>query len=138
MMLAFISYSPHRVLIACALLCTSGCASHVATMDHYELTLDELRAYRAVQIAPPFSENDSQYQPLGPVSGLSCSNHAGSVDEREAVDQLKLKASLMGADLISTPGCGKSAGVDWSNNCWQSLLCEAVALKRRETSAQSH
>ena len=108
-----------------------GCGTRVGLVDHYDVPAADLRAYQELEIAPVYSQDNPLYENLGLISGLSC-NRSGSqnADERDAIDQLKLKARLMGADAITDPGCAASAGVDWANNCYSSVLCEAIALKK--------
>ena len=114
------------------MLVCGGCANHVSLVDHYDVPSEDLVAYQQIKIAPLYSHDSPHYENLGPLAGLACDNTGGSgADERDAIDQLKLKAALLGADAISPPGCGASTGVDWANNCWNSVLCEAAALRRR-------
>ncbi len=120
------------VYLVAASLLSVGCAGHVAVVDHYQVPAEQLRAYQQIKIAPLYSQDSPFYENLGPVSGLSCDNNGKTrADERHAIEQLKLKALQLGGDAISPPGCGPSKGVDWANNCWTSILCEAVALKKR-------
>jgi len=117
----------------CALLGMSicGCGTSVVLVDHYDVPAEDLRAYQQLEIAPVYSQDNPHYENLGVISGLSC-NRSGSqnASERDAIDQLKLKARLMGASAITDPGCAASSGMDWANNCYNSVLCEAFALKK--------
>lgn len=123
--------STHR-LVAVLLFALSGCASHVSRVDHYDLGAQDLRSAGQVTMAPPGSSTGGEYKVEGEIEGLSCANRvpAGSADEREAIDQLKLKAALLDAAYFTPPICVHSMGMDMANNCWDSVICTSVALNR--------
>ena len=120
-----------RVCGVLASVFLAGCGTRVGLVDHYDVPAADLRAYQDLEIAPAYSQDNPLYENLGLISGLSC-NRSGTqtADERDAIDQLKLKARLMGADAMTDPGCAASSGIDWANNCYTSVLCEAIALKK--------
>ena len=43
------------------------------------------------------------------------------------MNQVKYKASIMGADAVINPMCQKE-GTSLSKNCWTSITCEAAAI----------
>lgn len=72
-----------------------------------------------------------KYNALGIVSATSCYNNFiadNAARPEEAVDQLRLKASHLGANGILNSYC-KSEGISLANKCWQSYSCYASAIR---------
>jgi hypothetical protein len=106
----------------------SGC-SYIEIVDHYSLSSQQLQRYRELEIVDLEQRARGDYRRIGLIRGLSCTrNPPQRASEADARDQLRLRASLAGAHAISPPTCSHSGGVDWSNNCWQSIICESELL----------
>ncbi len=71
-----------------------------------------------------------EYDALGLVTATSCFNNAftdkGS-SHQAAMDQLRYKASAVGANAILNPMCEKE-GTSLSKNCWTSVNCTGAAI----------
>lgn len=68
---------------------------------------------------------------LGSVKATSCFNNFILDDpssKKDAMNQVKYKASIMGADAVINPMCQKE-GTSLSKNCWTSITCEAAAIR---------
>ena len=122
------------VLGAVALL--SGCATPIKTVDYYDMPTDALLKIRGMQQFPDSVLTDNSYTDAGTVTALSCrrnkfaDSESESIEsERMVVDQLEIKAALLGADHITIPNCVVNDEMDLTNNCWSSLVCESHALK---------
>jgi len=124
-----------RTLFFVALACLGGCATPVKVVDYYDLPSSALANLRSMTVLPEQVLSDSEYTDLGTVSGFSCSSSrrsAESFDDEEisknAIEQLKLNAAVMGAEHITTPHCIEREKMDLANNCWTSLTCNSHAL----------
>ena len=73
-----------------------------------------------------------EYRVIGSVSATSCKAMAWDPDasEEDATNQILYKASELGADAIYDLKCGELKGTSFSENCWNSLTCKAVAIER--------
>lgn len=68
---------------------------------------------------------------LGSVKATSCFNNFildDPASKEDAMNQLKYKASIMGADAVINPICSKE-GTSLTKNCWTSITCEAAAIR---------
>ncbi len=74
----------------------------------------------------------AKYARIGRVKGIYCQKQPGDTtteNQREAIDQVKLKAARLGATHISAPICTLSEGLDMTNNCFDKIVCSAFALE---------
>jgi len=116
------------LLLLASGLVGSGC-TYIEVVDHYSLSSQQLQRYRELEIVDLEQRARGDYRRIGLIRGLSCTrNPPQRASEADARDQLRLRASLAGADAISPPNCSYSGGVDWNNNCWQSIICESELL----------
>lgn len=86
----------------------------------------------AVKMVSSRDLSPDQYTSVGEMSGLSCWRNQWDrtvVSERDALVDLQRKAYAAGADGVLDAACRTSDGVDWANNCWQSVECRGVAVK---------
>ena len=73
------------------------------------------------------SETDS-LENLGTVVGLGCRS-MWNERSQEAIDQVRIKAAMLGATTISAPQCETSNKTDWVNNCMWKVTCTAEAFR---------
>ena len=121
-------------LVAAASLASSGC-SYIDAVDHYSLDSQQLQRYKTLQIVTVEQRAQGDYRSVGEIRGISCSKmHLEPPNERDAIDQVRLRASLAGGHAISPPECVHSTETDWKNNCWSSVICSSEVLvdKTRE------
>ncbi len=132
--------NPHKICsgpfrlpfwLAC-LMCVSGCAAPVTIVDYYSVDSDALRKYRRMEIVSDAELPAGEYARIGRVKGIYCQKQLGDTtteNQREAIDQVKLKAARLGATHISAPICTLSEGLDMTNNCFDKIVCSAFALE---------
>lgn len=120
-------------LLTVACLAGSGC-EYIGILYHYDLSTQQLEQYKALQVVTVEQRKDGNYRSLGEIRGVSCSKRGESISEADAFDQVRLRASLAGAQAVSPPVCTHSNGKDWNNNCVQSIICvsEILALPGEE------
>lgn len=117
--------------LAALSLAGSGC-SYIEIVDHYSLSSQALQNYKALQILTEEQRSQGDYRSAGEIRGISCERVLGRTpNEPDAMDQVRLRASQAGAHAISLPVCVHSADMDWSNNCWSSVICSAEVLVDR-------
>jgi RcsF lipoprotein/Domain of unknown function (DUF4156) len=118
-----------KLVYASALALTvalSGCASN-PSID--SLSSEERAQAAKIQILK--GKPEQPFKILGEVSGLSCNRNAHQtqdVSESEAVEGLKIKAAILGADAVINTLCQKNSDTDWTNNCWASVKCIGDAV----------
>jgi hypothetical protein len=118
-------------LVLAAILAVSGC-SHIEVIDHYDLNSQQLQTYKNLQIVTEDQRSRGDYRSIGEIFGLSCAKILGqSANELNAIEQVRLRASLAGSHAISPPVCVHSADTDWNNNCWDSVICSSEVLVER-------
>lgn len=112
-----------------------GCAGAVPVIDFYDADSATLRRFETMQVLDTTKLPSTGYQILGAVDGLYCKfwDQTASVDDplaqAEAVEQVMLKASELGATHISTPTCEISYSFSAANNCSASVICSGHALR---------
>ncbi len=115
-------------LVAAVSLAGSGC-SYIEAVDHYSLDSQQLQRYKDLQILTEEQRSQGDYRSVGEIRGISCSKiHSEPPNERDAIDQVRLRASLAGGHAISPPECVHSTETDWKNNCWSSVICSSELL----------
>ena len=121
------------MLIAIA-FCFCGCATPIKVLDYYETDSAALAKIRHMKVVDEDALSSNDYTDLGVMDGIYCNrapwDPAASADNarRRALDQLTLRAAMVGADYITTPQCVLNKGMDLSNNCWATLVCSSHAL----------
>lgn len=72
-----------------------------------------------------------QFTIIRPVQATSCMNKLwdSPPSRKDAINQMRAKASLMGGDGITTPICEKTEGTNLAKNCWASITCHATAIE---------
>lgn len=98
------------------------------------IELDEKQIKALDRTMPVFLTADLKgidFDFLGSVNATSCFNNLVTDDQsskNDAMNQVKYKASIMGADAVINPICSKE-GTSLSKNCWTSITCEAAAIR---------
>jgi hypothetical protein len=128
------------MLLASAAMAVSGC-SYIGVINHYDLDTQALQHYISLQIVTIEERARRDYRSLGEIRGISCGRTPGDApNERDAMDQVRLRASQAGAHAITPPICVHSDDIEWSNNCWRSVICSAEILvdQTREPQPEPH
>jgi hypothetical protein len=113
----------------------AGCATAVPVVDYYDTDADSLRRYQKIGVIDGAATNSNGRIQLGEVKGIFCRKSRGQISpddhlaEVQAIDQVKLKAAILGADYITTPQCVISNEGDVTNNCFSSLICASSAVR---------
>lgn len=119
-----------RLLLLHVLCLLGGCAG--AFVEVVELDQAQIKSIN--QTMPVFLTTDLKgvdFDFLGSVKATSCFNNLVLDDpasKEDAMNQLKYKASIMGADAVINPMCSKE-GTSLAKNCWTSITCEAAAIR---------
>ncbi len=119
-----------HITLLTGILTLSGCAAPLAQIDYYEVETEALQKIRTMQIIDDATLAAGGYRELGQVKGLYCDRsppYAGTGEET-AIDQIKLRAAIKGADHISTPSCETRTTWDLNNNCFSTVTCSATAI----------
>ncbi len=85
-----------------------------------------------MQIVAEQSVLEDEFVDLGTVQGLYCHKIHGELfpeAERDAIDQVKLKAAAIDADHIITPQCVIDESLKWTDSCFCRTVCSSRALK---------
>lgn len=115
------------IIIIILLQVVIGCASNPSINS---LSPEQRARLNTIQIIK--GGVDRPYKILGTVKGLSCHRNAYQTQlltEDEAIEGIRLKAALLGADAVINTVCQINSGTDWVNNCWSSIVCVGDAIK---------
>ena len=107
----------------------SGCVGLGQVESVTSLSNDEIR--RLSQIKEYTTDEGLTYISLGSIRGLSCEGGtamSASANVEGAMAQLRIKAVQLGGNGILYPVCSQNAGVDWRNNCFDSVVCVGEAI----------
>jgi hypothetical protein len=68
---------------------------------------------------------------LAPLMATSCKNKLWepAPTNDDATNQLRVKASALGADALANLYCEAPQGTSLVTNCWSSIVCHAAAVK---------
>lgn len=74
------------------------------------------------------------------ISATSCMNklYDPAPTERDAINQLRFKASAMGANALTNVMCEAPHGTSLATNCWSSINCYATAVKYENNEVSSN
>ena len=114
-------------LFLLSVLIAQGCATNPRIED-----LQPSQRARVGKIEIYHESVDRPHTILGTVSGLSCNRNkyqAQDISDREALEGVKIKASIMNADAVINTFCQKNSDTDWRNNCWASVKCIGEAIR---------
>lgn len=114
-------------LVIVILMFISGCASNPSISSlrpEQRARLNTIQVFKGGAYKP--------YKILGTVKGLSCHRNAHQkqlLTEAEAIEGVRLKAAILGADAVINTACQVNSGTDWVNNCWSSIVCVGDAIR---------
>jgi len=113
-----------------ATLCIGGCATNPGVGSLSSSQRAKMTSMQLFRSAAPLP-----YTILGDVRGLSCYRNFKQdqlFHDDVALEDVRIRAALLDADAVANVVCQKSAGADWVNNCWVSIVCvgDAVRYKR--------
>jgi hypothetical protein len=113
-----------------ASLAIAACATPLPQIDYYDVDTQALRKIRTMRVIDDSSRAQDEYRVLGKVRGLYCDRTPpyAVTPEGTAIDQVKLRAAMKGADHIGTPACETRTTWDFTNNCFSTVTCTAEAL----------
>jgi len=119
----------NRALLTVFLTCifVAGCASNPNIGN-----LSSTQRAKMASIELLRGPTSRTYKIVGSVKGLSCNRNAMQMrpmTEAEALEGVKLRAVLLGADAVIDVKCQKHSETDWVNNCWASITCTGNAIK---------
>jgi S1-C subfamily serine protease len=103
------------------ILFIAGCASYVNTVKIDDATTAKLRSEVTVYDSKKMS--GLEYKVVRQIQATSCSSR------ENAIDQLRYIAHSAGANGITKINCGRLLGPSLAQNCWNTVMCEAVAIK---------
>jgi hypothetical protein len=115
------------LLLLLSMVIAQGCATNPRIED-----LQPSQRAKAGKIEISHGPIDRPHSILGTVSGLSCNRNkyqAQDISDREALEGVKIKASMMDADAVINTFCQKNSDTDWRNNCWASVKCVGEAIR---------
>ena len=128
--------STRNLALAAITCCAAACAAPVPQIDYYDVETEALERIRGMTIVDEASMSAGSYRSLGTVDGLYCDRNQLRMDpgadgtRRIAIEQVMLKAAILGAEHIGTPTCETRSSIDMTNNCMATVICMAEALVR--------
>lgn len=119
-----------RIFLVALLSLLTGCAT--AFVEVIELDDEQIKTLdKTLPVFLTAELKGIDFDFLGSVKATSCFNNFILDDpssKKDAMNQVKYKASIMGADAVINPICQKE-GTSLSKNCWTSITCEAAAIR---------
>ena len=125
-----------NLLLVATTLCLCACATPIKVLDYYGTDSATLSKIRNLKVVDDNAPSDGTFTDLGVVNGLFCNrapqnpDASSDIAERQAKDQVRLRAAELGADFITAPQCTLNSKMDLSNNCWATLVCTSHALAK--------
>lgn len=116
-----------RLLLAFVVI-LAGCGPFAEVVKVQEPTakdsLDRVTVYKREEL------QGKKFELVQTVTALSCKNKLWDPDpsEKNAIDQLRFKASRIGANAISSVNCTAPSSVNLGTNCWSGITCTASAI----------
>ena len=121
--------------------CLGACAAPLEVIDFYEADADTLEKYRQMRILPQRQLATGSYENLGDIDGIYCQRDSvqdpqatSKAGRDNALDQLKLRAAQMGANILTPPLCSRPAKGDKTPGCVSLLRCQSTAFRRATAS----
>lgn len=112
----------------------TGCAPFIDVEKVDAATAQKLRAQVAVYVQDRLKGRD--YKVLQQIEATSCKHLLWdpNATPQDATDQLRLKATRLGANGLLNVSCGGVEGSFermMSVNCWETVTCKAAAIELR-------
>jgi hypothetical protein len=114
------------------LIVAGACFISACAMNPRIDSLTPAQRSKLVNIEVFKSDIQKPYTVLGQVDGLSCNRNkyqAQDVTYDEAMQGIRIRATLLDADAVVNVFCQKNSDTDWANNCWASIKCIGDAVK---------
>jgi hypothetical protein len=113
-----------------AFLTIAACAAPLKEIDYYDVDTQALLKIRSMRVIDDASRAQGDFHVLGRVQGFYCNPRPpyAATPEATAIDQVKLRAAIEGADHIGTPACVSRKNRDIRYNCLSTVICTAEAL----------
>lgn len=126
----------HITIVSLTLL-LGACATSVPQVDFYDTDSASLRRFQTITVIDDAAS--AGLVKLEEITGLYCKGgfrYAEVTEPRarlEAIDQIRLKAAILGAQYIGEPACQARDRSDMVNNCYGTLVCTAPAFAERDS-----
>jgi hypothetical protein len=114
----------------------NGCAGLGQLVSVGQLTSSQVQRLETISIIQTGSINAKDFKVLKRVKGISCNGDGKThISESEAINQVRLKAALSNADVLTNLVCENNQSTDWINNCWKSWVCfaDVITLKNGQS-----
>lgn len=127
-----------RILMTVFVLTLNGCVGPLVPV----VNLDQetaMRLRKEIRIFDITELQDKEYRRIGQIEATSCMNKLwdAPASRENAIDQLRYKASALGANGITNLICEKGEGTNLAKNCWNSVTCYGVAIVLDPTNGKS-
>ncbi len=103
----------------------AGCGAFVEVVKLDDATRAKARLDVKQYLDPP-----PIYKVVAQLEATSCRNKAWDppASNEDAIDQLRFKASRLGANGITQVFCDSAGVFDLGKNCWSSIKCRGTAI----------
>ena len=114
-------------LLAVPLFLLWGCGTSLEALRLDQSAKADLRR----EVGVYDSTGPDQHEAVKALKAISCQNTVGdpAPSRDDAVDQLRYKAQVLGANGITDLRCGPPQSDSLAKKCWSSVTCEATAIK---------
>jgi RcsF lipoprotein len=112
-------------------LCMTSCSPFVDVVDMSKVPASQRAAAAKVRLYPPGDLHTSNFKYIGPVEANSCKLLMWDkpASESDALDQLRYKALVAGANAVMDFSCTRSGTDPYGTNCWNSVQCGGTAIR---------
>jgi hypothetical protein len=95
-----------------------------------ELESEQVRSYKRMVVYGVDELPVGSFKILGREKGFSCDQDllSGDVNKDEAMEQLRIRASLSQADALTNVVCGYRKNVDIQEHCFRAWVCAGDAI----------
>ena len=95
------------------------------------IRMDDFQRKQARADVKQYTELPASYSAVQDLEATSCQLGAGDpkATNQDAIDQLHLKASRLGANGLANVFCDSPGTFDLGKNCWTSIKCRGTAIK---------
>lgn len=112
------------------LTCAAACGPFVDVVHMKDVPTQERAAAAKVRLIPTGAMNGNDFEYVGPVEATSCKSLLTDppASRSDAIEQLRYKAMLAGANAVMDFSCTGSGTDTWGTNCWNSVQCGGTAI----------